>query len=196
MNNPLPPGEQEQQAHSILMGMKLLSNQTAPEFTVSDVTGNVVDLNNYRDQKLALLFYRYAGCPFCQLHFHQFLGQYPRYAEKGLKVIAFFQSPRDSIVKYLPYANATFPIVSDPSKTIYHKYGVESSVMGSIRSLKSLPVFISTMLPSQGKIDGDPLLMPAGFLIDGDRTVKVAHYGTSFSDQISLKDIHEFLYKD
>ena len=175
--------------------MQLVAGQTAPNFSARDVRGNVISLRGFKDKKLALLFYRYAGCPFCQLNFHNFMREYPRYAEHGLNVIVFFQSPQESISRYISSQNAPFAIVADPNKSIYLLYGVESSLLGLLRTIPETGRYLRDMLPSQGKIDGDFFLMPAGFLIDGsDFTIKKVHYATSLTDQISLQEIHEFLF--
>ncbi len=176
--------------------MRLTDGQTAPDFTVNDVKGNPVSLSTYKNQYVLLSFFRYAGCPFCNITLMRLIERYDNFSKRGLQTVAFFQSNDESIDTYVSARNPPFPVVADPDKTIYNQYGVESSVAGAAKSLLSLPATVVAMMKGQvvqGKIDGDGFLMPAQFIIGPDSTVVKAHYGTSFADKIPLFEIEELI---
>ena len=47
--------------------MKLTKNVEAPHFKLNDMYGRAIDLNDYRDKKVFIGFFRHAGCPIARL---------------------------------------------------------------------------------------------------------------------------------
>lgn len=176
--------------------MRLAEGQEAPDFTVIDVKGNPVSLSTYKNKYVLLSFFRYAGCPFCNITLMRLIERYDNFSKRGLQTIAFFQSSDDSIDRYVAAKNPPFPVVADPEKKVYDQYGVESSVAGAAKSILSLPATTVAIIRGevvQGKIEGDGFLMPAQFIIGPDLTIQKAHYGTSFADKIPLFEIEELI---
>ncbi|MFQ3213478.1 MAG: peroxiredoxin Q/BCP, partial [Marivirga sp.] len=50
--------------------MKLDNTLTAPLFNRKDIFGRTINLEEYKDKKLLIAFFRHAGCPFCNLRVH------------------------------------------------------------------------------------------------------------------------------
>jgi len=50
--------------------MNLKENIVAPLFKSKDVYGRLIDLEEYKDKRVMLGFFRHAGCPFCNLRVH------------------------------------------------------------------------------------------------------------------------------
>ncbi|MEO7363995.1 MAG: peroxiredoxin-like family protein [Candidatus Saccharimonadales bacterium] len=179
--------------------MKLLYEQSAPYFSVPDITGATIDLESYRGKKTLICFLRYAGCPFCNLLLSSLVERYPRYHDKGLEIIAFVQSPRESVTeRSMERQNPkpVFPIIADPEREIYEKYGVEVSATKAISSLVKTPLSFMRVANKhfpQGKIDGSLLLMPAFFLVQPDLTIYKSYYTADFSTGIPDIDILDFL---
>lgn len=177
--------------------MKLAQYNKAPQFTMQDIHGKTISLTDYAEKKLLLCFFRYAGCPFCNLTLQQLLENYPKFNKLGLNIIAFFQSSKENVIKYIDKLQPPIPIIADPQKEVYNRYGVESSVMGWPASLVETPAVLGGIVSQkivQGTIDGDPNLLPADFLIGPpDLTIYKAYYGSNFSDIISQLDIENFI---
>ncbi len=177
--------------------MKLIEHSQAPGFSVIDIHGKNITLSDYKERKVLLCFFRYAGCPFCNLTFLKLLERYPELSQKGLNIITFFQSPKDSVIRYIDKLIPPVPVIADPDKEIYNLYGITSSIIGWPSSLLQTPMVIGGILNReivQGKIDGDPNLLPASFLIGPpDLTVYSAYYGTNFSDFIPAIDVEKFV---
>lgn len=177
--------------------MKLKVGQKAPYFKTTDVNGNNIDLKEYKDKKLILAFLRYAGCPFCNRILQNIIKQLDLLETEDVNVIAFFQSPSETVKEYPAKLQPSFPIVPQPNKEIYDLYGVQSSVMGMAKKALDLPLFYDTLIKEgyrQGKIDGDFFLMPAYFLISPpDLTIRKTHYGVNFADDTPILDIRQFI---
>ena len=178
------------------MNSRLKPDDVAPDFSLTDVFGVPVRLRDYRGSRLMLSFYRYSSCPLCNLRVHRLIQQHERFARGGLRMLAVFHSPSDSIRKYVGKQDTPFPIVGDPDKTLYARYGVESSLKAVARAaitrLADAGRAMSTgFLP--GSIDGDKALVPADFLIDEAGTVRVAYYGRDIGDHLPLERIESFL---
>lgn len=142
-----------------------------------------------------LSFYRYASCPLCNLRVAQLIAQYPSLREQGLHLVAFFQSPRQSILETVAKQDAPFPIVSDPGRLIYELYGVESSRLGLAKGLLRLSEFWVATKKGLLSIasDGDRKLIPADFLVGPDLTIERAYYGKDIGDHLPLEEIKAWL---
>ncbi|GAC1499382.1 MAG: hypothetical protein NVS1B10_02020 [Candidatus Saccharimonadales bacterium] len=179
--------------------MRLSNGQKAPAFKVKDIYGTDVLLTDYKNKKLLICFFRYAGCPFCNLVMHGIIDHYSWLNNQGLEVLAFIQSPAEAILEYPQNQvapKAPFPLIADPKRQIYNKYGVETSLAGSLKSLAKSPLELRALtkkkLP-QGKIDGNILLMPAFFLVNKDQILYRTFYGANFGDSIPFVEIVDFL---
>jgi peroxiredoxin Q/BCP len=179
---------------------KFKRGQQAPEFTATDVKGNTIRLSDYSKKSVLLVFFRYAGCPWCNLAIHRLALEYPMLKKENCEVIAFVQSDKKSIDENIygrHEVKPRFPIVADPDKEFYSLYGVHSSVKAGIKSVRVIPQWIHAVRKhgfKQKGIDGDLFLVPASFLV-ASRTQKIvkADYGTSFYEFESFFNIYELL---
>ncbi|NPD88705.1 MAG: AhpC/TSA family protein [Asgard group archaeon] len=173
--------------------MRLKAGDVAKDFSLEDISGKQLSLADFKDKKLLLSFYRYASCPLCNLRVSQLIQIYDELKSKGLCFIAFFQSPKESIEKYVGIQNAPFPIISDPERKIYKLYGVEHSWIGYLRGGISITMLRALWKGFMiGKMEGKKNLLPADFLIDNIK-VKKAYYGKTISDNLPIDEIKEFL---
>ena len=176
--------------------MRLFPGEDAPNFIVSDIFGKKICLTDFEGKKLLICFFRYAGCPFCNLSLFRLAAHVPEFEAKGLSLVAFFQSPEPTLHKYPGKLQVPFPLISDPDKKIYNAYGVESSFEKAVRSITKIPVYVEAVLKYkfvQGKMDGDAFLMPAYFLIDQNQKIYKAKYGLSMAEDVPMIDIQEFI---
>lgn len=175
---------------------RLTNGQAVPTFTATAVDGTVIDSSDLEEQYTLLSFFRYAGCPFCDLTLIKLVERYQNFALRGLKVVAFFQSPKSDVEEYVSRRQPPFQIVADPDKKIYDLFRVESSKVGLLASLPAaatVGVAIAQGKTSQPKITGDSFLMPAQFLVGPDLTLRNTHYGTNFGDKMPFIDIERIL---
>ena len=175
--------------------MRIQNGQAAPDFEVRDILGNQFSLLDFKDKKLLLSFYRYASCPLCNLRVHRLIQYYPDFTAKGLHLLAFFQSPAQSIRKYVGRQESPFPIIADPDHTVYRAYGVETSwpgfFKGSLRLITITTAARKGFFP--GKMEGKKSLIPADFLIGPDLIVEKAFYGNDISEHMPIQEIMDSL---
>lgn len=175
--------------------MRLKTGVLAPPFSVDDINGNRITLPGGK-RRIMLSFYRYASCPFCNLRLHDLAKRASAYREQGLEIIAVFQSPAGKIQQYAGRQHAPFPIIADPERRLYRRYGVESSWWGLTQAFFSRPAeiaraFSKGFLP--GSMEGEMHRLPADFIIDNDGTLLCAYYGKDIGDHLPLTDIEAYL---
>lgn len=113
-------------------------------------------------------------------------------------MLAFFQSPKESILKYVGKQEVPFPIVPDPGRTIYRAYGVESSWVGFIKAMVfKLSDLTKAMQKGfkPGKMEGNKAIIPADFLIGPDQKIEKAYYGKDIGDHLPIEEIEAWLKK-
>lgn len=182
---------------------KIEAGQPAPNFGARDVFGKKIILSEYRKKAVLLVFFRYAGCPWCNLAIHRLALEYPMLKKENCEVIAFVQSDKNSIKENIYGRHAVkpeFPIIADPKMHFYKLYGVSSSYKAAFKSLAAIPDWTHAVREhgfKQTKIDGELFLVPAAFLVSS-RTQEIAKadYGTSFYEFESFFKIYESLVFD
>jgi len=170
--------------------MRLTKGENAPTFSVKDISGKTIRLEDYKGNHTLVAFFRYASCPFCNLRVHNLIERYDDLRAKGIDVIAFFESPKESILKYAGKKPTPFPIIPDPERKIYNLYGVETSWGKFFKSfVTGAGEFIRAtkkgFLP--GKMENNIAQMPADFFVYPDGKIHTAHYGNSLADHLPLK---------
>lgn len=175
--------------------MKLSPATPAPAFALPDLNGEVVSLDRFRGRKLLLSFYRYASCPFCNLRVHALTQRAPDWQARGLDLVAVFQSPRESILEHAGGEARPFPILPDPGRELYRRYGVEGSWGGFLRGGLQLGKLASALKEGYmpGRMEGEINMVPADFLIDEEGRIAVAYYGRDISDHLDIAAIEDFL---
>jgi len=174
--------------------MRLKTGSPAPPFEVVDTTGRIRRLEDYRGKRLLLSFYRYAACPYCNLRIHRLEQCYDDLAAEGLNVLAFFQSDSDRVDRIVGEQLPPFPLVGEPERAVYGRYGVESSTLGFLAGLVKPTAIVALskgFLP--GKMEGDKRLLPADFLIGPDLRIADAFYAKDISQHMPLSRIRAFL---
>lgn len=185
------------------MNTKLEKDLLAPVFRLTDVFGRLIDLNDYKDKKVFIGFFRHAGCPFCNLRVHTLQKASDELKTKGLEMIFFFESKEKIILRSTFHQEISpIPLISDPEKVWYDAYGLESS--GYKSAVSHISSFVQTAfkakmagVPLHPMADGESIkTMPAEFLLDKGLLVKEVHYSQSLNDRMRLDTIRAFAEKD
>ena len=178
---------------------KLELNTRAPRFSLVDVFGRTIDLEAYRGKKMLIAFFRHAGCPFCNLRVHNLMKVHEDFKEQGLEMIFFFESKQDIILRSSFHQEISpIPLISDPQKVWYDRYGLESSPLKS--AIGHLTSFVGTAiraklngLPMHPMADGESIAtIPAEFLLDESLIIRELHYSQHLSDRMKMDLLHDF----
>lgn len=173
--------------------MKLKPGDRAPDFSAETAHHGGLELSDFANDTLLLQFYRFAGCPVCNLSLRTYAKRHADLAGAGIWVVAVFHSGAASLREHVRVKVLPFPLLADPDKTIYQRYGVESSV-AAMRSPKVIGKALRAVslgyLP--GKVEGGGNGLPADFLIE-QGVVRHAHYGTHAADTLSVDEALKLL---
>ena len=112
-----------------------------------------------------------------------------------MAVIAVFQSPVESITKYVMPAHPPFRVIADPDQVIYELYEARASWWGMLKSLwhfsEIRETFSAGLTP--GKLEGTYSRLPSDFLIDQDLKIARAFYARDITQHMPFELIEEFL---
>jgi peroxiredoxin len=177
--------------------MKLKAGDAALDFKGVDIYGNEMSLSDFKGKKIILSFYRNVSCPFCNRRIHQIMGNNLRLKASGVQLVFLFESSNEKLKSSVFHQGISpWPLIGDPQKEIYKRYGVEQS------TIKMMKTMFSSNL-GQAKKDTKELnlpadkdasmnLMPADFLIDENFRIVKAHYGGHLDDHISIDEFKAF----
>ncbi len=178
--------------------MKVENNQKAPVFTINDVYGNSISLEQFKGKKIHLIFYRFAGCPFCNLRFHQINQMAELYKNNNTILISVYESSAENIKAFLADEKFYSIIIPNPDSSLYKKYELERSKWGLFKFLLfggGLAKAKEGMKLYKNKVamDGHTDRLEAEFLIDETGKVINAHYNKVQGDSLPLDTIKAFL---
>lgn len=174
--------------------MTLLPGSPAPGFEHRGIDGQVFHSRSLAGKRTLVTFFRFATCPFCNLHMNQLIQRSRRWGS-DVQVVAFFETPLETLRKHQSDREAGFPILSDAQRTSYRAYGVRRSFPGmALGMITRFPSLVRSLL--QGNIPREfgasMLTMPASFLIDEQGTVVQAYYGKDEGDHIPWEVVEAF----
>ena len=144
-----------------------------------------------------LQFRRFAGCPICNVHLQSVIKRNDEIAAAGVREIVMFHSTLEEIAKYTD--EMPFDVVADPDRTLYRRFGVETSVRAGFDPRGLAPVVKGMMDRSLAgkrrlsagihRATGGHLGLPADILVDTDGSVIDAKYGKHSADQWSVDEL-------
>jgi len=179
--------------------MRLAIGQMAPSFATHDLYGRPVALESYRGVYVLLSFYRFAVCPICNVRMYQLAQQAEAYQRRGLYFIACIESSPANAHFYLDRTNYPFPLIPNLGGSLYHTYGVGSSLFGVMKGMltRRQSYREASRLNLGGwnmrRMDGDIGRMPADFLIGPDGRIRLAYYGQDTGDFLKPEELATFL---
>ena len=109
----------------------------------------------------------------------------------GVDVVAFFHSSAATLAPY--HGDLPFPVVADPERVYYSRFGVGSSLLGLVHpkvvwsGMKGL--FVAPSSPFVG--EGGHAGLPADLLVDPEGKLIASHYGAHADDQWEPEEVLE-----
>lgn len=172
----------------------------APRFTVTDVKGTPVRLEDFAGKHIFLTFHRFAACPLCNLRTDQIVQYAQLWQQRGLVILAFYHSTVASIERFITNRNPPYSVIADPDRAVYDPYGVRSSTLRALAGTgpwhpKAIRAMSKGYFPSFTGVDGDTSLLPADFLITPDLKIHKAHYARSSADHLDVRVISQFAHE-
>jgi thioredoxin-dependent peroxiredoxin len=120
---------------------RLAPGDPAPPFTLPDADGKQVSLTDYAGRKLVVYFYPAASTPGCTKEACDFRDNLADLNDAGFAVVGISPDPPAKIAKFRDKESLTFPLLSDPDRSVLSAYGAYGEktmygrkVVGVIRS--------------------------------------------------------------
>ncbi|HEY2059817.1 thioredoxin-dependent thiol peroxidase [Amycolatopsis sp. NBC_01480] len=105
------------------MTERLSQGDAAPDFTLSDSTGKDVSLSDFRGQAVVVYFYPAAGTPGCTKQACDFRDNLAELNDAGYQVLGVSPDKPEKLAKFVAAEQLTFPLLSDPDKTVLTAWG-------------------------------------------------------------------------
>lgn len=99
--------------------------QKAPNFSLSDTTGKMYNLSDFKGKKIALYFFPKTGTPYCTKQACSLRDNFSTLKKKGIIVVGV---SNDSLKKQQRFAEKhqlPFLLLSDPCQTVIKEYGAK-----------------------------------------------------------------------
>jgi peroxiredoxin Q/BCP len=178
--------------------MKIANNQKVPDFSINDVYGNKVSISDFKGQKVHLNFYRFSGCPFCNLRFHEIDKLTAEYKKNNVKLISVFESSEENMKAQMAGESFYATMIPDAGSKLYTLFDLDRSMWGLLKFFLFkggiTKVLQGTKLFKQKvKLDGHTDRIEAEFLIDANGTVVNAFYGETPGDNLPVDTIKDFI---
>lgn len=174
--------------------MRIKPGDKAPPFARRDSEDVLQRRTGEGDAFTLLCFFRYSGCPYCNLRVSEMIEAAARMEAHNIRVVTVFQSSKEHIDRDVGKQSPPFPIIPDPERELYKLYGVEPSWLKVLRAFFLRPLRAPYAIFAKGFIprlpDGDMHMSPADFLIAPDGTVRLAYYGKDISDHVPLQQVY------
>ena len=174
--------------------MRLKMGDEVKNIKLPAIDGSVFDTSRLRGRPFMISFFRFAGCPFCNMRVHELVKHYQSFGD-DFEIVALFDSPLQNLVRHIEGHKAPFPVLADEENQYYKEYAIEHSLSGVIKGMTlRMPTLIKAMckgyIPTT--IKGSMTTMPADFLIDREGIIQRAYYGQDEGDHLPLDQVKAF----
>ena len=135
-----------------MTGERLAPGDEAPDFTLPDADGNPVSLSALRGRQVIVYFYPAAMTPGCTKEACDFSESLPDLGKAGLTVLGISPDAPAKLAKFRDKEHITFPLLSDPERTVLNAYGAYGEKMNYGK--KTMGVIRSTfVVGADGKVE-------------------------------------------
>ena len=166
-------------------GLAKGSKAPAVDLTIDGEKVALADL--YKDQKIAVIFYRGHWCPSCNKHLAEFAARAKDLEAKGVKLIAITPEIQESVEKTKEKTGADFTIVSDMDGTLLAAFDVDYKVTDAYADKVNEKLKVS--IAKNNAIGEAQLPVPATYVIDTDGIIVYSHFNPNYGQRASIDDI-------
>jgi peroxiredoxin Q/BCP len=145
--------------------VRLVPGDHAPDFTLPDADGRQISLSALRGQRVIIYFYPAAMTPGCTTEACDFRDSRQDLSNAGFAVLGISPDGPPKLAKFAERERLTFPLLSDPDKTVLKAYGAYGEKM--LYGKKSVGVIRST------------------FVVGADGAIERAYYGVKATGHVA-----------
>jgi len=149
----------------MLTDLRLAPGDPAPDFTLPDDTGGQISLSSLRGQRVIIYFYPAAMTPGCTKQACDFRDSKKDLTDAGFAVLGISPDSPAKLAKFRARDGLTFPLLSDPGRTVLTGYGAYGEKM--LYGKTTIGVIRST------------------FVIGADGAIERAYYGVKATGHVA-----------
>ncbi|MBG6182460.1 peroxiredoxin Q/BCP [Arthrobacter sp. CAN_A214] len=105
------------------MTQRLSPGDRAPDFSLTDADGNLVELEKERGSKVVVYFYPAAATPGCTTQACDFRDNLAGLSAAGYKIFGVSPDPQDKLKAFVDQEHLTFPLLSDEDHAVADAWG-------------------------------------------------------------------------
>jgi thioredoxin-dependent peroxiredoxin len=172
--------------------MRLKATLPVPDFSVTDLEGEVVNPATYAGRRLWLILTRFAACPFCALRLRTGMDRFDSITAAGVDVLVVFPSAERRVQQFARKYSPPFRLVADPDQKVFEAFGSETSWAGELRTAINVPKVFGALVKTRMNplaVDDAIHRMPSEYLVEPDGTIGAVHYGESMDDGFAIEDV-------
>jgi peroxiredoxin Q/BCP len=127
---------------------RLDTGDRAPDFSLSDDSGNQVKLSDYRGERVIVYFYPAAMTPGCTTEACDFRDNLRDFDEANVRVVGISPDAPEKLAKFRDKEKLNFPLLSDPDHATMEAYGAWGEKM--LYGKRAIGVIRSTVVVDAG----------------------------------------------
>ena len=114
--------------------MKLTVGETAPQFSLPSSSGQIVNLDSLKGQKVVIFFYPKDDTPGCTIEACEFRDRSDEISAKGTKILGISPDNLESHDKFINKFDLNFELLADEDNTVATNYGAlgEKNMYGKV----------------------------------------------------------------
>ena len=155
---------------------ELQVGERAPDFSLPNQAGQMVQLRDFRGKPVLLIFLRHLGCLPCREHVLELLQYVETLEQLGVQVVTISFSAGHWAEGWRQETGSPFPLLLDPERQSYQAYRLRSS---RLRTWGPNVLWRYVQLLWKGERlrpkQGDPHQLGGDFVIDAEGTIVLAH---------------------
>ena len=130
------------------MTERLDTGDRAPDFSLSDDSGNQVKLSDYRGERVIVYFYPAAMTPGCTTEACDFRDNLRDFDDANVRVVGISPDAPEKLAKFRDKEKLNFPLLSDPDHATMEAYGAWGEKM--LYGKRAIGVIRSTVVVDAG----------------------------------------------
>ncbi len=114
--------------------MKLTVGETAPQFSLPSSSGQIVNLDSLKGQKVVIFFYPKDDTPGCTIEACEFRDRSDEISAKGTKILGISPDNLESHDKFINKFDLNFELLADEDNAVATNYGAwgEKNMYGKV----------------------------------------------------------------
>lgn len=174
--------------------MRLKPGDPVIDIQLPALDNSQFNTESLRGRRYMLSFFRFAGCPFCNIRMHELVTRYNELPD-GFPIVAVFDAPLEDLQRHETRHHAAFPVLADEGNSYYEQYSIDRSIVGMLKgAVVRFPALLRAIAHGffPTTIKGKLHTLPADFLVDEQGRIETAHYGRDLGDHLPFDKLKTF----